>query len=54
VSIIPGIENLDPDRTDTSRGFFGSPNLFRATLSRRARCAAISRLASGGIFPLFL
>ena len=25
VSIIPGIENFAPDRTETSRGFFGSP-----------------------------
>ena len=26
VSIIPGIENLAPERTETRSGFFGSPN----------------------------
>ena len=26
MSIIPGIENAAPDRTETSRGFFASPN----------------------------
>jgi hypothetical protein len=27
VSIIPGIEERAPDRTDTRRGSFGSPNV---------------------------
>jgi len=54
VSIIPGIETLAPERTDTSKGFFASPNFFPAALSRRARYAPISRSTSAGIFPLFL
>ena len=27
MSIIPGIENFEPERTETSSGFAGSPNL---------------------------
>ncbi len=27
VSIMPGMENLEPERTDTSSGLFTSPNL---------------------------
>ena len=33
VSIIPGIEILAPDLTDTKRGFFKSPNFFPVNFS---------------------
>ena len=33
VSIIPGIETLAPDLTETSKGFFKSPNFFPESFS---------------------
>ena len=34
VSIMPGIENFAPDRTETKSGFFGSPKDFPILASR--------------------
>ena len=33
MSIIPGIETRAPERTETGRGFFGSPNFRPSTFS---------------------
>ena len=37
VSIMPGIECLAPDRTETSRGLLASPKFFPTIFSRFAR-----------------
>jgi hypothetical protein len=37
VSIIPGIENFAPDRTDTNSGSSGSPSFFPRAASSAAR-----------------
>src|SRR4051812_11104249 len=51
VSIIPGIENFAPDRTDTSSGSCGSPSS-RPALSSNARSARVTcTLSSGGTTP---
>ncbi len=42
MSIIPGIEARAPERTDTVRGFFGSPNFRPSAFSTAARCSATS------------
>ena len=42
VSIIPGIENLAPERTDTSSGFSADPSSPPVSLSSRRRCVSIS------------
>jgi hypothetical protein len=42
VSIIPGIERGDPDRTETSNGSLGSPNERPMTPSSRPRCLSTS------------
>ena len=47
VSIIPGIENFAPDRTDTSSGSSGSPSM-RPTLSSSARSARVTCTRSSG------
>ena len=33
---MPGIESRDPERTDTSSGFFGSPNFLPVSFSSQA------------------
>ena len=51
VSIIPGIENFAPDRTDTSSGSCGSPS-WRPTRSSSARSARVTcTRSSGGTTP---
>ena len=47
VSIIPGIENLAPLRTETSNGSAGSPSFFPMSDSRRARAFSIAPSISG-------
>ncbi len=42
VSIMPGMENLAPERTDTSRGSVASPICLPMAFSRRARASATS------------
>ena len=42
VSIIPGIENFAPDRTETKSGFFGSPNDLPIFFSRSIIALSIS------------
>ena len=42
VSIMPGIENFAPERTETSKGFFGSPKDFPIFFSRSIIAASIS------------
>ena len=47
---MPGIENLAPERTDTSSGFLTSPSLAPAAFSSLARFSIISRSTLAGIF----
>ena len=42
VSIMPGIENFAPERTETSSGFSVEPSVAPAAFSSLRRCAAIS------------
>ena len=51
VSIIPGIENLAPDRTLTSSGSAASPSLRPIAASRLARWAVISSSSPAGTSP---
>ncbi len=48
VSIIPGMENLAPDRTLSSRGSDGSPKRRPMVASSRATCSAISASKPSG------
>ena len=48
VSIIPGIETRAPDRTDTSSGFFASPNLRPSAFSTRATLFATPSVSPFG------
>ena len=55
VSIIPGMLNLAPERTDTSSGFAGSPNrlpVCSSTVCMRARTSSIN--PSGTVRPVFM
>ena len=54
VSIIPGIEILAPDLTETSKGFFKSPNLLPDSFSIFFISAFIFFNIFGPIFLLFL
>ena len=52
VSIIPGIEILAPERTDTNNGFFGSPKVLPVISSSFLTCSTICPLISSEIiFP---
>ena len=51
VSIIPGIENFAPDRTDTKSGFSGFPNSFPSAASRFFSAESISIWSPLGIEP---
>jgi hypothetical protein len=51
VSIIPGIENLAPERTLTSSGSFGSPIFLPMAFSSFDRCLAISASRLAGQPP---
>ena len=48
VSIMPGMERAAPDRTETRRGFFGSPKPFPAFFSTAFICTFISSIRPGG------
>ena len=48
VSIIPGIENLAPERTDTNSGLVASPSLRAIFFSNVAMWAAISLSSDAG------
>ena len=50
MSIIPGIENFAPDRTETSSGFVVEPNCAPATRSSLRTCAIISSSMACGSF----
>ena len=53
VSIMPGIENTAPDRTDTSSGSRPSPSRLPTRCSRVARCSPIwSSRPTGCVPPL--
>ena len=45
---MPGIENLAPERTETSSGFFGSPNVLPTDCSTRASAASVSSQSPAG------
>jgi hypothetical protein len=51
VSIIPGIENFAPDRTDTSSGSSGSPSVFPWGDLQRREMLGDLRVQSGGNRP---
>ncbi len=52
VSIMPGMENFEPLRTDTSSGSTGSPSFFPMSPSSFSRAAALWVSTSGGrVFP---
>ncbi|OPZ01195.1 MAG: hypothetical protein BWZ11_01821 [Bacteroidetes bacterium ADurb.BinA395] len=46
VSIIPGMEALAPERTETNNGFFLSPNLERISFSTPSIAFSTSGLSS--------
>ena len=48
VSIMPGIEERAPERTESSSGFFGSPNLLPEDFSTPASAAATCSLSAAG------
>ena len=50
VSIIPGMDLAEPDRTLTSSGSFASPSFFPVSFSRRAIFLATSARKFLGIF----
>ena len=51
VSIMPGIENFAPERTETKSGFFGSPNFLPNIFSSSPKEFSISPVNAGGIIP---
>ena len=50
VSIMPGIDARAPERTETSSGFDGSPNLAPTSFSMRAIAARTSASSAFGSF----
>ena len=52
MSIMPGIENLAPERTETSSGLSFDPKLRFAVFSSLFRCSSISLSTAGGTLPL--
>jgi hypothetical protein len=48
VSIMPGIESRAPDRTETSSGFFRSPNVLPVCCSIEAMPASIWPRSAAG------
>ena len=50
VSIMPGIENLAPERTETSSGLAVEPSVAPAAFSSFLTCSAISLSIAPGIF----
>ena len=54
VSIMPGIENLAPDRTDTSSGFSVDPSVAPAAFSSLFRCSCDLAIDRGGNLAVLL
>ena len=52
VSIMPGIESRAPERTETSSGFFRSPNFLPVCCSSEAIPLSISFRSVGGYVRL--
>ena len=50
MSIIPGIENFAPDRTETSSGFSVDPSVALADFSSFLRLSSISLSTEAGVF----
>jgi hypothetical protein len=48
VSIMPGMESRAPERTETSNGFFKSPNVLRVCFSMAAMPACIWPRSAAG------
>ena len=48
VSIIPGMENFAPERTETNSGSVGSPSFFPMASSSRWRCSSVSSMRPEG------
>jgi hypothetical protein len=51
VSIIPGIENFAPERTDTSSGSSGAPSARPIAFSSATRCSVTSARRASGSSP---
>ena len=54
MSIMPGIENFAPERTETSSGLSVEPSVAPAAFSSFLTCSSISRSIAGGIFGFLL
>jgi len=52
VSIMPGIENFAPERTETSSGSSGSPSRLPIAFSTVAMCSVTSSASSAGALPV--
>lgn len=52
VSIMPGIENFAPERTETSSGSSAWPSFLPICFSRASRCALTSSRSALGSSPL--
>ena len=52
VSIMPGMENLAPERTETSSGSSAWPSFLPIVCSRASRCALTSSRSAAGSSPL--
>ncbi len=50
VSIMPGIENFAPERTETSSGLSDAPRVAPATFSSFFRASTICASTAGGVF----
>jgi hypothetical protein len=53
VSIMPGIDLRAPERQESSRGLWTSPNFLPIAFSVKARALATSVLSVRGYLPLF-
>jgi len=53
VSIIPGMENFEPERTERRSGVAGSPNFFPDFASTAASASRICFSSPGGNRPFF-
>lgn len=52
VSIMPGMENFAPERTDTSSGSSAWPSFLPIFCSRASRCWETSARSAAGSVPL--
>ena len=53
VSIMPGMENFAPERTESSSGFSTLPSFWPVSFSTVAMCSFISSSTSAGVWLPF-